>query len=93
MWLGAGTVLARVPGFDSDLPFALLFPPLGLITGIIFSGKLVGIERGRGFDRASLVAPSTTGPRHRQSIARLIPATFARPAFVCCRVASSMLLM
>ena len=54
MWLGAGTVLARVPGFDSDLPFALLFPPLGFITGIIFSGKLVGIERGRGFDRASL---------------------------------------
>ena len=51
---GAGTVLARVPGFFSDLPFALLFAPLGFITGIIFSGMLVGIEGRRGFERASL---------------------------------------
>src|SRR5687767_3230847 len=53
-WFGAGTLLARVPGFYSDLPFALLFAPLGLATGIIFSGILVGIEGGRGFDRMSL---------------------------------------
>ena len=43
-WFGAGLVLARVPGFHSDLPFALLFAPLGFVTGIIFSGILVGIE-------------------------------------------------
>ena len=53
-WFGAGTLLARVPGFDSDLPFALLFAPLGFLTGIMFSGILVGIEGRRGFDRMSL---------------------------------------
>jgi hypothetical protein len=53
-WFGAGILLARVPGFYSDLPFALLFAPLGFITGIIFSGILVGIEGGRRFDRMSL---------------------------------------
>ncbi|HEX3233750.1 MAG TPA: hypothetical protein VHR41_06110 [Gemmatimonadales bacterium] len=51
---GAGILLARVPGFYSDLPFALLFAPLGFCAGIIFSGILVGIERRRGFDRMSL---------------------------------------
>ena len=53
-WFGAGTLLARVPGFYSDLPFALLFAPLGFATGIIFSGILVGIEGRRRFDRMSL---------------------------------------
>ena len=53
-WFGAGILLARVPGFYSDLPFALVFAPLGLLTGIIFSGILVGIEGRRGFDRTSL---------------------------------------
>ena len=53
-WFVAGTLLARVPGFSSDLPFALLFAPLGFITGIIFSGFLVGIEGRRRFERISL---------------------------------------
>ena len=53
-WFGAGILLARVPGFYSDLPFALLFAPLGFVTGIIFSGILVGIEGRGGFDRMSL---------------------------------------
>jgi hypothetical protein len=53
-WFGAGTLLARVPGVYSDLPFALLFAPLGFVTGIIFSGILVGIERRRRVDRVSL---------------------------------------
>ncbi len=53
-WFGAGILLARVPGFYSDLPFALLFAPLGFVTGIIFSGVLVGIEGRRGFARTSL---------------------------------------
>ena len=53
-WFGAGVLLARVPGFYSDLPFALLFAPLGFVTGIIFSGILVGIEGRRGFERTSL---------------------------------------
>jgi hypothetical protein len=53
-WFGAGILLARVPGFYSDLPFALLFAPLGFVSGIMFSGVLVVIEGRRGFDRMSL---------------------------------------
>lgn len=53
-WFGAGILLARVPGLDSDLPFALLFAPLGFVTGILFSGILAGIEGRRGFERMSL---------------------------------------
>ena len=53
-WFGAGILLARVPGFYSDLPYALLFAPLGIVTGIIFSGILVAIEGRRKFDRMSL---------------------------------------
>jgi hypothetical protein len=53
-WSGAGLLLARVPGFDSDLPFALLFAPLGFVTGVVFSGLLVVVERHRRFDRVSL---------------------------------------
>jgi hypothetical protein len=53
-WFGAGILLARVPGFYSDLPFALLFAPLGFVTGVIFSGILVVVEGRRGFDRVSL---------------------------------------
>lgn len=52
-WSAAGALLARVPGFDSDLPFALLFAPLGFICGVIFSGVLVALGS-RGFDRVSL---------------------------------------
>ena len=55
-WFGAGILLARVPGFFSDLPFALLFAPLGFITGITFSGILVAVERRRRFDRVSLAS-------------------------------------
>jgi hypothetical protein len=53
-WFGAGILLARVPGFYSDLPFALLFAPLGFGTGIIFSGILVVSEGRRRLDRMSL---------------------------------------
>ena len=53
-WFAAGILLARVPGFYSDLPFALLFAPLGFLTGILFSGILVVVERRRKFDRVSL---------------------------------------
>ena len=53
-WFGAGILLARVPGLDSDLPFPLLFAPLGFFTGIIFSGIIVTSEGGRRSDRLSL---------------------------------------
>ena len=51
---GAGILLARMSSVDVDLPFALLFAPLGFFSGIIFSGILVVMEGGRGFDRLSL---------------------------------------
>ena len=53
-WFGAGTLLARVPGLSSDLPFALLFAPLGFLSGIVFSGILLVMEGRRGLDRMSL---------------------------------------
>lgn len=53
-WFGAGILLARVPGLDSDLPLALLFAPLGFVTGIIFSGIIAMIEGGRRNDRMTL---------------------------------------
>ena len=51
---GAGILLARVSSFDVDLPFALLFAPLGFLAGIIFFGILMVMEGRRGFDRMSL---------------------------------------
>ena len=51
---GAGILLARVSSLNPDLPFALLFAPLGFFAGIIFSGILVVIKGRRGFDRMSL---------------------------------------
>jgi hypothetical protein len=60
-WSLAGGILARVPGFDSDLPFPLLFAPLGFAAGIVFSGILAASERGRGFDRLSLARFATWG--------------------------------
>lgn len=53
-WFAAGILVARVPGFYSDLPFALLLAPFGFVTGILFSGILVVIEGRRRFDRMSL---------------------------------------
>jgi len=53
-WFGAGLLLARVPGFFSDVPFAILFAPLGFASGLVFSGVLVAVA-GRGkLDRVSL---------------------------------------
>lgn len=53
-WSFAGGLLARLPGFDSDLPFPIMFAPLGFVTGMIFSAILAGFEGRRGFERASL---------------------------------------
>jgi hypothetical protein len=51
---GAGTLLARVSSVDVDLPFALLFAPLGFLAGIVFSGILVVVAGRRGLDRMTL---------------------------------------
>jgi hypothetical protein len=58
MWaaafFAAGVVLARVPGFFSDVPFAILFAPLGFATGVIFSAILVALASRRRFEQISL---------------------------------------
>lgn len=54
VWFGAGILLARVPGFFSDVPFAILFAPLGFVSGIVFSGILVAVEGRRRFERMSI---------------------------------------
>ena len=51
---GAGALWARVSSFNPDLPFALLFAPLGFVSGIIFSGILVAIGGRRKLDHMSL---------------------------------------
>lgn len=53
VWFGAGVLVARVPGYFSDLPFAYLFAPFGFIAGIICSGTFAAIEGHRRFDRVS----------------------------------------
>ena len=53
-WFGAGILLARVSSLDVDVPFALLFAPLGFVAGIMFSGILVVIGGRCRFDRMSL---------------------------------------
>jgi hypothetical protein len=51
---GTGTLLAQVSSFDVDLPFALLFAPLGFLAGIVFSRILVAVAGRRGLDRMTL---------------------------------------
>jgi hypothetical protein len=41
-------------GFNTDVPFPLVFGVLGFIGGIIFSGLLMLTEGRRGFDQMSL---------------------------------------
>lgn len=60
-WFTAGLVLARVPGFFSDLPFALIFAPLGIACGLIFSGLLGVVNRGDGWQDLSVVRSVACG--------------------------------
>jgi hypothetical protein len=53
-WSAAGAVLARMPGFDSDLPFPILFAMLGFVSGVLFTGLIAMIEKGRSYDRIPL---------------------------------------
>jgi hypothetical protein len=43
-----------MPGFDSDLPFPILFAMLGFVSGVLFTGLIAMIEKGRSYDRIPL---------------------------------------
>ena len=57
-WAAAWAVAGMVPrwlfGFNTDVPFPLVFGVLGFIAGVIFSGLLMLTEGRRGFDQMRL---------------------------------------
>ena len=70
-WSAAAFVVARVPGFDSDLPFAFLFAPFGFVTGILFFGILAMIEGRRALDRVPPVVFAVAG-----AVSGVLPGVF-----------------
>ena len=52
-WSAAGLVPRWLFGFDTDVPFPLVFGVLGFIAGLTFAGLLVLTERRRTFDQMS----------------------------------------
>ena len=53
-WFAVGNVPRWVFGFNTDVPFPLVFGVLGFVAGIIFSGLLMLTEGRRGFDQMTL---------------------------------------
>jgi hypothetical protein len=61
VWGVAGVLLARLPSSDSDLPLPLVFAPLGIACGVLFSVLLAVVVGGRRFERLSLVRGAAWG--------------------------------
>ena len=53
-WSAAGLVPRWLFGFNTDVPFPLVFGVLGFIAGVIFSGLLMLTEGRRGFEQSTL---------------------------------------
>jgi hypothetical protein len=53
-WGVVGSVPRWLFGFNTDVPFPLVFGVLGFIAGVIFSGLLMLTEGRRGFDEMTL---------------------------------------
>ena len=57
-WAAAWAVAGMVPrwlfGFNTDVPFPLVFGVLGFIAGVMFSGLLMLTEGRRGFEQLTL---------------------------------------
>jgi hypothetical protein len=53
-WFVAGLVPRWLFGFNTDVPFPLVFGVLGFIAGVIFSGLLMLTEGRRGFEQLTL---------------------------------------
>jgi hypothetical protein len=53
-WFVAGLVPRWLFGFNTDVPFPLVFGVLGFVAGVIFSGLLMLTEGRRGFEQMTL---------------------------------------
>lgn len=57
-WAAAWSVAGSIPrwlfGFNTDVPFPLVFGVLGFIAGVIFSGLIMLTEGRRGFEQMTL---------------------------------------
>jgi FtsH-binding integral membrane protein len=53
-WAAVGSLPRWLFGFNTDVPFPVVFGVLGFIGGVIFSGLLMLTERRRGFDQLTL---------------------------------------
>jgi hypothetical protein len=53
-WGVVGSVPRWLFGFNTDVPFPLVFGVLGFVAGVIFSGLLMLTEGRRGFDEMKL---------------------------------------
>ena len=53
-WFVAGLVPRWLFGFNTDVPFPLVFGVLGFMAGVIFSGLLMLTEGRRGFDQLTV---------------------------------------
>jgi hypothetical protein len=79
-WAAAWGVAGMVPrwlfGFNTDVPFPLVFGVLGFIAGITFSGLLLLFERRRALDRMTFPRFASWGALS----GFLLSAVFARAA-------------
>jgi len=79
-WAAAWGVAGMVPrwlfGFNTDVPFPIVFGALGFMAGIAFSGVLMLFEGRRNFDQMTLPRFATWGGLS----GLLVSAVFARAA-------------
>lgn len=54
VWAAVGSVPRWVFGFNTDVPFPLVFGVLGFVAGVLFSVLLMLTEGRRGFDQMTL---------------------------------------
>jgi len=60
-WSAAGSIPRWVFGFNTDVPFPIVFGVLGFLAGVIFSAVLVLAEGRRSFNQLSLPRFATWG--------------------------------
>jgi hypothetical protein len=76
IWGAAGSIPRWLFGFNTDVPFPIVFAVLGFVAGVGFSGLLMLTEGRRGFDQLS--TPRFAGWGAVTGL--LVSAVFARAA-------------